>query len=365
MNFWPQKNIYLYEYRDGIVYNRPNFDYVFSFLPRKLSKEQRDFRSFIEIGLEEDEKTRLSGIIGERKRDQLSRRIVTNSRGQRDNVDHDYSRGGGLRIVNLGDSMGFGWPVALEDSYVKVLERNLKGGEVVNCALINANTPVLLKIYEKDCSRYDPDIVILQMTIAKEGANPDFLFLDKFGPDFIETSILLRYRTMERRGNKEKDDGIIQRELSPKLPFYAKFDLARLIGNLFIDVRGRAVNFYSLASFLHLDESADEVAISFGHVEKLKKEVEKNGAKLVVVMVPNLDGFFFSKIRERDDWQRFKELLSENNYDFIDFSKIFESYDADEIFMENEFHPNEKGYRLMGEEMATYIREKYLINENT
>jgi len=376
--FWSQKNIYLYEYKDGYVYNRPNFDYVFSFLPRRLPKEFRDFRTFINIDLTEEEQVKMDRIIGEKRRDQLSREIATNSSGQRDDINHNHEKTDKFRVLNLGDSIGFGWPVDLGDSYVKVIEKQNSQVEVINCSSINANTPMLLEFYKKDCSRYNPDLVILQMTISKEGNNPDFLFLDNFGADFIEANIIASVYGREYlegivgrdeeggpkiQGNIEGFGELFNKKLSPRVNFYNDLNIIRLVENLSIDVSGRAINFYNLKEVFGVNDG-DSPILSFRYIEELRNEVEKNDARLLVIIVPNLDGFYLSKIKERDDWGILKTLLTDNEYNFIDFSDIFEKYDADDIYIRNEFHPNENGYRIIGEELSKVIENNFLISKD-
>ena len=376
--FWSQKNIYLYEYKDGYVYNRPDFDYVFSFLPRRLPKEFRDLRTFIDIGLTEEEKIKMDEIIGERRRDQLSREIATNASGQRDDINHNYEKTDKFRVLNLGDSIGFGWPVNLDDSYVKVIEKQNKKVEVINCSFINANTPMLLEFYKKDCSRYNPDLVILQMTISKEGNNPDFLFLDKFGPDFIEANIIASVYGMEYlegivgrdeeggpkiQGSMEGLSELINKRLSPRVNFYNNLNIIRLIENLLVDVNGRSINFSGLKEAFRIDDG-DSPMLSFRYIEELKNEVEKDDARLLIIIVPNLDGFYFSKIKEVKDWKKLKDVLSENDYAVLDFLEIFNNYNPDEIYVKNEFHPNENGYRIIGEELVKAIENNFLILED-
>lgn len=69
--------------------------------------------------------------------------VMINAEGLRD-YEYDYQRPAGVtRILALGDSVTFGWGVKLEDTYPKVLERLLNGGEsrdryeVLNCGVGN------------------------------------------------------------------------------------------------------------------------------------------------------------------------------------------------------------------------------------
>lgn len=375
--FFPQKNIYLYEYTDGIIYNKPNFNGVFSFLPRRLPKESLDFRAFLKAGLSEEEKAKIDAIIGERKREQLSKELQINSSGERDDIDHAYEKNGKFRIVNLGDSIGFGWPVDLKDSYGKIIERKNNNLEVVNCSLMNASTPMLLEIYKKKCSQYDPDFVILQMTIAKEGANPDFMFLDKFGPDVIAGGIVGRDGgwnllwdkvfkgshgevILDKKAINNFDD-IAKKSLLPRLPLYDDLHVVRLVENSFTKMEKRSISHFALGPVFGVNPQESSIQQSLFYLEELRKELEANGAKLLVIMVPNLDGFYFSKVRERTDWGDFKKKLREMQYDFLDFSEIFKDHDPDEIYIYNEFHPNERGYYLIGDMITRYLEEGMII----
>ena len=93
--------------------------------------------------------------------------LLINSQGIR---DYEYTRRkkpGTFRIVGVGDSSLFGWGVPLEDSGLKVLERQLNaksGGhkfEVINFAVPGYNTAMESETFVRRCLEYEPDLVLL------------------------------------------------------------------------------------------------------------------------------------------------------------------------------------------------------------
>jgi lysophospholipase L1-like esterase len=94
-------------------------------------------------------------------------RIETNSFGVR---DRDYptekAAGVGQRMLVLGDSMTFAEGVEAEETYPKLLERALAGGngrhhEVINAAIRGYGTDQELLLFEKLIPIYRPDVVLL------------------------------------------------------------------------------------------------------------------------------------------------------------------------------------------------------------
>jgi lysophospholipase L1-like esterase len=93
--------------------------------------------------------------------------LITNSRGLRD-FEYSYRKPENtFRIVGLGDSSLFGWGVRMEDTSMKVLERELNqhssspNYEVINFATPGYNTAIEVEVFLKKCVKYDPDLVIM------------------------------------------------------------------------------------------------------------------------------------------------------------------------------------------------------------
>jgi lysophospholipase L1-like esterase len=87
-------------------------------------------------------------------------RIVNNSRGFRDR-ERSFEKGGEKRIVVLGDSTAWGWGVEAEERFSDVMERRLKGWEVINLAQAGYSTDQELLVLQEEGLKYHPDIVLL------------------------------------------------------------------------------------------------------------------------------------------------------------------------------------------------------------
>jgi lysophospholipase L1-like esterase len=112
--------------------------------------------------------------------------VAINSRGLRD-YEYDYTPPPGVtRILALGDSVTFGWGVPLEDTYPKVLERLLNGGErrgryeVLNGGVGNYTTSRIIGLYHHELAKYDPAVVVFAFYLNNANDQPDsrwkFLF---------------------------------------------------------------------------------------------------------------------------------------------------------------------------------------------
>jgi hypothetical protein len=78
------------------------------------------------------------------------------------------------RILNLGDSIVFGWEVDQEDTYGKLLERMLndredgKHYEVINAGIPGWNLEEERNFLIEEGMQYQPDLVILDLTIVND-----------------------------------------------------------------------------------------------------------------------------------------------------------------------------------------------------
>lgn len=99
--------------------------------------------------------------------------LTTNSWGMR---DHEYGPRpeGGVRIYVLGDSMMFGYAVAVEQTFAKLLERSLQQRvgsrpvEVVNGGVPGYGTFQELDFFEQTVDVVQPDIVLLGLYVGND-----------------------------------------------------------------------------------------------------------------------------------------------------------------------------------------------------
>jgi hypothetical protein len=90
----------------------------------------------------------------------FTHRVRNNSRGFRDR-ERAYEKGGKRRIVVIGDSTAWGWGVEAEERFSDIMERRLKGWEVINLAQAGYSTDQELLLLESEGLAYRPEIVLL------------------------------------------------------------------------------------------------------------------------------------------------------------------------------------------------------------
>jgi lysophospholipase L1-like esterase len=102
--------------------------------------------------------------------------VATNALGLRDREITLAKEPGVTRVLMLGDSLTFGWGVALEDTPAKILERKLardgKRIEVINAGVGNYNTSMEVAYFLDKGRKLAPDIVVLNYFINDAEETP-------------------------------------------------------------------------------------------------------------------------------------------------------------------------------------------------
>jgi hypothetical protein len=100
--------------------------------------------------------------------------VHINSRGFRTEEFQTPKPAGVYRILNLGDSVAFGWEVRQEETYGKLLERKLNESsngvryEVINAAIPAWNPASESDFFIQEGVNYQPDLVIFDLTIVND-----------------------------------------------------------------------------------------------------------------------------------------------------------------------------------------------------
>jgi hypothetical protein len=109
--------------------------------------------------------------------------VEINSRGLRNEEFMLPKPADTYRILNVGDSIAFGWEVPQEDTYGKKLERSLNSRgnghryEVINAAVPTWNVEAEQNFLTQEGLGYEPDLVILDLTIVNDirGRGPEMM----------------------------------------------------------------------------------------------------------------------------------------------------------------------------------------------
>lgn len=115
----------------------------------------------------------LESMTGDYVREDFDTRGITiNSFGMRDRERALERASGTVRIAVLGDSFTEAFHVENEETFTRVLERDLGGGvEVLNFGVAGFGTVQELLTYREKVRQFDPDIVILAFLSANDMRN--------------------------------------------------------------------------------------------------------------------------------------------------------------------------------------------------
>ncbi len=99
--------------------------------------------------------------------------VHINSHGLRDAEVDFKKKEDEYRILSLGDSIAFGWEVALEDTYAKQVEtwlsshyqRNIR---VINAGILGWDLPIEVAYLEETGIRYEPEVIIVELTVEND-----------------------------------------------------------------------------------------------------------------------------------------------------------------------------------------------------
>jgi hypothetical protein len=110
--------------------------------------------------------------------------VAINSRGLRNEEFQLPKPDDTFRILNVGDSIAFGWEVSQEDTYGMQLESSLNSRgdgrdyEVINAAIPTWNLEAERNFLIQEGLSYEPDLIILDLTIVNDirGRGPEMVF---------------------------------------------------------------------------------------------------------------------------------------------------------------------------------------------
>ncbi|MEM7621308.1 MAG: SGNH/GDSL hydrolase family protein [Pseudomonadota bacterium] len=107
------------------------------------------------------------------KTDEFDTHIRTNSQGLRENERIDKKDKNTFRIVVIGDSFTFGWGVNFEETYVQVLEKELKQKvskhiEVINFGRPGASATTYLRFMKSYVKSLEPDMVVIGFLLGND-----------------------------------------------------------------------------------------------------------------------------------------------------------------------------------------------------
>lgn len=363
--FYPQPDPYIFVYNNhGYIFNQPNFSAPFTFS---------------------------GGILFPLPKLPYVVNVRTNSAGFRSNEEYSFQKDSARkRIMQLGDSIGFGYPSPLAETYVSLLEKAVGRAEIINASVVGSHTARMLDYYTKEGYRYNPDLVILQMTMSDK--EPDYLISDFYGKHKFEINALTakkgqtfveRHLAQDEAGNPElvlsdaheKSEAakLVDTELKAKSFLYHTFHSVRLLYATESAVERVFANLVQGTTEKTPDNplrtmgvvsplfAAPPLEPSFGktlaYVQALNKKIQRDGAKLFIVIIPNRRGCFG---KTSGEWNQFAQALKAEKIPYQNLfydlcSPLFFPYE--DSFLPREVHLTAKGNELVAERMTPRIKQ--------
>ena len=246
----------------------------------------------------------------------------TNSDSLRENSEYPIKRASNsFRIITLGDSFTWGlfvdvkdiWPKQLEISLNSLSCKNISKFEVVNLGTAGYDLRYSLERYRLRGKKYDPDLII-------------WLIKDD---DLMELNEILHSKIDEIEKNL-KESGEYDKLTKAGIPFPAYAKMQEYMNDIY------------------KEKETEIIKLQLNYIAKLLDYYQKF---LLIFTLSNTQN-------------KYKKILEEfaksypNTYYFENKRNI---YDLDGSFEPVDYHPNNKGHRILAEDLFEYLQNSELI----
>ncbi len=339
--FNKQPNLFIYtnSINGEYIYNKANFDDYMTISSKKVKMKLNSFKdsyTVYSINLPHSihVKTDINGF-----RSDYNVKTIKNK----------------YRMLFLGDSITFGYPLEHKDTFVEML-RN-KNREVINAGIILNSTPRIFKFYKKKGVLFNSDLVIVQLTTSRDNFTADYLYLDKYEQYFISNILSstkisdTSYATLALQPSKYKhkhnislNSNTTKRDKINKILnkgnsfLYASLYSYRFIKNLFLFRKApldTLMTPYVMPNDTKIPDNTKK------YLSKLNNLIRSNNSKMLVIIVPNKVGCYGHTDK---NWNKVISHLRQNKINFIDFRSQFCSSGHikhnPKYYFKNDIHPN-------------------------
>ncbi len=227
----------------------------------------------------------IPGVKGTLSCSEYSIDIAVNSKGLRDREFSYEKPPGTRRILCLGDSFTFGYGVRADETFAKLLERSLNEGdssgsrwEALNAGIGSTGTAQQLALYETECYKYSPDVVVVNFCPAN-----DFFDNIASGLYTIENDTLVKHEAVRTRARG------IQR-FTRFIPGYGFLSSRSHLLNL-VRYRVAAMNYRELNRKVSQSTKPETVVAEHNRMTRLlldrfQRSCAERGSRLVVMFMP-------------------------------------------------------------------------------
>jgi len=300
------------------------------------------------------------GVAGKFAMPDFVSEVKINSKGLRDR-EYPYERNNKPRIAVLGDSFTWGYGVNEPDTFCKVLEHEYfhDNVEVLIAGIPGYGTDQQLLFYEKEIHKYKPDIVILAIDTSKiydvnyrseaYGYPKPRFIITKDG--LLELTNVPVPRKFENRGA----DILLKEYLNYYLTYS---EVLRFLKDRLSSIS------YLTNSFIKYKVRSGKIDLNLTKrlIMRLKRDVEADGAKFIIVMIPSLgdlnrgeSNFLF---QEMFAFFREQKIIS-----ILPFDNFLKAAKNQNRYIKGDIHFNEHGHHLMASSIYQYFKANNLLSQ--
>jgi hypothetical protein len=317
--------------------------------------------------------------------------VRINSKGLRD-VEHEYSKGPGVtRILVLGDSMTAAIQVPLADTFVKVVEEQLRDAfptsrfEVINAGVIGYGTTNELLFFRDEGYKYEPDIVLLAFFTGNDVTDNVQAPLFEL-KDGTLTELSVSYPSTRLLAPWERPGGFLRNtrnflythsrlySVSIELLVYTAIQrwpplLNWLVNAGMVEVTRPAMNLGNIYAFLN--PAPEAWTMTEALVTDLQCQVEAHDAQLVVAILPDESEVDEERwqvvlescpeLREKQtrvlerSTERIANFLEDQGIDYVQLVPALRDYareSGDSLYYRYDGHFTPTGHRVVGQTIA-------------
>ncbi|MFN0149241.1 MAG: SGNH/GDSL hydrolase family protein [bacterium] len=292
---------------------------------------------------------------------EFSATVTINSKGLRGREIPYERTPGKARIALLGDSFAWGFGVSDDDALAPQLERTLGDGvEVVNMGVIGYGTDQEVLFYENEGRRYSPDLVLLVFCLNDVENNVSDRDRWYGKPRFVLDSDSLTLTNVPVSSDAKWDDWLTEfrpeRAANDRVPFKRRFRAYTFLTERYYKLRERLeIVRPGLFSDGFNPQREEAWRVTFRLLERLRRDVEADGARFAVLLVPRLEQLRYpSWVRVNVTLSAFCEGAGIEFYDFLHAYR--RAPNGESMFFPVDGHWNAAGHRFAAEKLAEHLR---------
>ncbi|MCA1959937.1 MAG: hypothetical protein LDL33_03995 [Desulfomonile sp.] len=268
-------------------------------------------------------------------------RVRINSRALRDS-EYAYTKPvGKKRIIALGDSFVWGYGVDIEDTFPKIIERNLSDFEVINAGVSGYSTDQELIWLQQEGVKYDYDLLVLVLVDNDIPMNAlDLVYFKYYKPMFSiddHGSVALSKSTAP------------QSDLGPAVRqwLFSRFAAPRFLLERFGTIARRS--YFSGSSSSRTDDDYT-VRLTVGLVDEIGKIVKHKGKQMVVV----------TRCNNSTRCAEVEEDLRVRGFDVLAMDRA-PGWSPETMTIKDHYHWNAVGHQFVADCLIRFLGEKGMI----